>query len=545
MKALSNEKLSIIFSEKILLIIASFILPVLILTVIDVSAKIDVMVAYLIMVMGFPVFVYMLKKSLNNALIPYILLQLIFFSIFVGNKLPLPGFLKPYILVFGFSLLLTGYYILKNFKYLWGEFIVFRLLFVFLIFNIPYFLFYHSEFRTSNLAEAYEYSNMMENMQAALMMGISNMGRSFSGAEHKFVIYLGSTAALVGITVPLMLFKDTKDLEGLNSRVLNIIKLILAGFILHFIGAVLCIILGLSQIGFFGGRLGGDFIGDIGLGFHIYFSIFILVFIGFKIFINRLEFVSKEKKIMNLVLNFFIVLSGALVFLHLNKTSIILVGASLFVIAFFQFFKSDKKINLSEIFAKFTGLIKFAVVPLIVLMIAAMANMDFVDAFAEKLTDRFSNIDTLNDRFTMWEYFIADWINKLNVFTFLFGFGIDSSRELAFYTTYILAGRDYHTVQIHNIYLDIFHDYGMIGLLYVGSFVYMGVNNLKILFSKTKAQNLKLFSTISLAVLLFFMVYHMTDGMRIPFSIMFFCLLGFLESVKKAYAKYELREENE
>ncbi len=521
---------------KILVIIASYIVPFICFLLLDIGDRFDPMLFYLVMLIAFPTLVLLFTKALKDEFIPYILLQLIFIFIFVGNKLPLPGLFKPYILIFGQSLVIASYYMVTNFKFLWKNHIPFRLLFIFLICNIPYYLFYHSDFRSTSLTAAYDYAELMRNLKLILSMGYTPIFRSFSGAETKMVIYLASLSALVCFTVPLMLYNKLQTINEVNQRILKVIKFTIYGFIFHFIAVVICLALGLSQIGFFGGRLLGDFIGDIGLGFHLYMSIFAIILFGYRIFLNRHNLVPEgKKKFYNLCLDFFMLVCWSLVVLHINKTTIILLSLSFISIYLFSMFLSGEKLDFEFLNEKILKKIKYLIIPVIGGFTFIMTNMDFVDKISYNLSERFSSHGTLDLRQTMWHYFINEWVQELNVITFLFGHGIDKARELSFFLTYILAGNDFHHNHIHNWYLDVFYDYGFVALLYFGALIYIGFDNIRVLFSKDADGDLKLFSLISLALLFLFLFYHMTDCLRIPMSILFFALMGFLEATKYAY----------
>ncbi len=521
---------------RVLVIIASYIIPLICLLFIELDEKIDPMLFYLVMLVAFPTSLLLFTKALKNEFIPFILLQLIFIFIFIGNKLPLPGLFKPYILIFGQSVVIAGYYIITNFKYLWKNHIPFRLLFIFFILNIPYYLFHHTDFRSSGLTEAYDYAELMKNLKQILAMGFTPVGRSFSGAETKLAIYLASLSAIVCFTVPLMLYSKLQTINEINYRILKIIKFTLYGFLFHFAAVVFCISIGFSQIGFLGGRLVGDFIGDVGLGFHLYMSIFAIILFGYKIFLNRNNLVTdKEKKVYNILLSFFILVCWSLVILHVNKTTIILLSVSFLFISLSTMFLSGEKLNFEFINEKIIKNFKYLIGPVLAGFGLIMFNMDFVDKLVYNITERFSSTGTLDLRATMWKYFIEDWIQELNVFNFIFGFGIDSSRELAFFLTFILAGNDFHHNHIHNWFLDVTHDYGLVALLYFGAIAYIIFDNLKVMFNSNADSNLKLFSIISFVLLFLFLGYHMTDCLRIPMSILFFALMGFFEATKHAY----------
>ncbi len=521
---------------KVLVIIASYIVPLICLLFLDLDEKIDPMLFYLVMVVVFPTVILLFTKALKNEFIPYILLQLIFIFIFIGNKLPLPGLFKPYILIFGQSVVIAGYYIINNFKYLWRTHIPFRLLFIFFILNIPYYLFHHTDFRSSGLTEAYDYAELMKNLKQLLSMGFTPVGRSFSGAETKLAIYLASLSAIVCFTVPLMLYNKLQTVKEVNYRILKIVKFTLYGFCFHFVAVAFCISIGFSQIGFLGGRLVGDFIGDVGLGFHLYMSIFAIMLLGYKIFLNRNNLLPEgKKKLYNMLLNFFMLVCWSLVILHVNKTTIMLLSVSFLTIFTSTMFLSGEKLNFEFINEKIIKNVKYLIAPVLAGFALIMFNMDFVDKVTYNITERFSSTGTLDLRATMWRYFIEDWIQELNIFNFIFGFGIDSSRELAFFLTFILAGNDFHHNHIHNWFLDVTHDYGLVALLYFGAIVYIIFDNLKVIFNPDADSNLKLFCIISFVLLFLFLGYHMTDCLRIPMSILFFALMGFFEATKHAY----------
>ncbi|MEW5818905.1 MAG: hypothetical protein AB1782_01825, partial [Cyanobacteriota bacterium] len=132
-----------IFTIKTLIIISALIFPIFALKIIGNENHVDPLIVYVFLSIGVIAGILTLKKSLETTFIPYLFLQLIIIAIFLDTKITtFTGInFKIYILVFGIAFLTAIYYMYKDFNYLWKNFLVFRLLLIFFLINIFYFLF--------------------------------------------------------------------------------------------------------------------------------------------------------------------------------------------------------------------------------------------------------------------------------------------------------------------------------------------------------------------------------------------------------------------
>ncbi|MEW5822012.1 MAG: O-antigen ligase family protein, partial [Cyanobacteriota bacterium] len=339
-----------------------------------------------------------------------------------------------------------------------------------------------------------------------------------------------------------------KNPDEITDRLLYIIKIITISFIAYLILAFVFVIIGISTIGFHHGRLWGDFLG-FGHSFAIYLSYYLLLLIGLKYFMNT-NIIPLEYKIYEKLVNFLILIFSMLIILQINKTALISLTLAILTFVIIGFFLGIKinlfeKIHTSLKFSRKELFKKTALfASLIILILLIIANYDSITIFINETINRvmlrFSTFTTLNSRTVLWEYFIEYWYDNLTITKILFGSGIDSSREVAFMLSAMLAGdiRMFSSplVHVHNLYLEMFYDYGLVALLYFGSIIYILLDNIKLILSKTN-NNIKLFSLLSLSIITFFLLFSLTEILRIPIAIILFSMLGFLESIKWSLIK--------
>ena len=178
------------------------------------------------------------------------------------------------------------------------------------------------------------------------------------------------------------------------------------------------------------------------------------------------------------------------------------------------------------------------------MMLLILMNIEIVsNAVSEtvyRLEDRFTSFSTFDIRTSLWTYFLSYWYKDLSLFNIVFGHGIDSSREAAFYISSMLAGdiRMFGSplVHVHNLFLEMFYEYGLIALLYFGAIFSILFDNYKKIISSDSSKNLRLFCLISTSTITYFLIISMSDILRIPIAIILFSILGFLESAKHAYS---------
>lgn len=526
---INENKIPKLFSYRVLTLLGALIAPILAIEFLLKNADIDPFLLYMIMAVLFVAASCLFKKATQSFNIPYLLLQLIFIWILLDfTYLDHFGInIKFYTLIFGFALLMSVFYGLKYHNYLWQNFPVFRYLLIFFILNIFYFLFYHSDFRSSPYPDIW-----FQRMNQELFKNASFTLKNFS-ENSSYVIYLISLSPLVSIVVSLMTFYGCKIQKSVDDQLINIIKWVTYGFIVYFLAAILAILVGFSSFAFEDGRLTGNFFGA-SFGFHIYLSMFLIFLVGFKFYLKDI-YDFQGKNLLSMTLNSVIFLCFALILLQINKTSIIGLAIVAVVTSIINLKMPKDKTNplitgKRNTFSKlFLGLI-----PLLIVIAILLQNSDFLGEVFNSIADRFSSMNTLDSRTMTWKFFITDWFSNLSIFRLFFGHGIDASVENIFFISSMFPRSDL-LLSTHNIYIGMFYDYGLVALLYFGAMVSVIISNIKLIFSKNSSWQIRLFSKTSLGILIFFMVYHFTDGLRIPIAIMFFCLIGVLESLKYSY----------
>ena len=536
---------------KIPIILGMLIVPVLAIKLIFANSSIDPFILYTILALGFVLAIVTLQYSFKITLVSYLLLQLIIISIFLDNKLTalIGTNFKLYAIAFGLAFFTFIYYIFKNFKYLWANSLPFRLLFIFFLLNIPYFLFYHSDFRVWYSDYMDIWLSRPEIRLLFLKQGIDVFSKSFE--ETKVIgMYLGSLVPVVCFTVSFMVFSSIDSIKDYNERFFKIIKIFSFSFVVYFALAVLFIILGVSTIGFFGGRLWGDFLG-FGHSFAVYLSYYLILLLCFRFYIaNTNETIYKT--VFKYTITILPVICATLVLLQINKTALIALTIALLIffilciftgIKFrFNHIKNFTRVSIKSIFHKRISIIIVSIIILFAAMLFSNNLEEAIITTISRLEMRFSSISTFNIRTILWLYFCEYWYENLSMFKLFFGYGIDSSRETAFYLSSILAGdiKLYTSplVHVHNYYLELFFDYGFVSFIYFAAIITIGINNIKELFNSANNKILKLLCITSLSIISFFAIFSLTEILRIPIAIIFFSSLGFIESGKRCIKRF-------
>ena len=552
MQNIEKLPLSKFFNTRLFVVLCSIIFPLLVLNIVELNSNIDKFIIFILLGLGFLSGIYILKISIEKPILPYLMLQMIFIWIFIDKKLfsPFGLDLKLYALVFGLVVLVGAYFLIRNFKYLWKNFPVFRYIFIFFIINIFYCLFYHSDFRMATRVDPMLLHDADFLKHSAIAAGYS-IDKDFSEGETQFVIYLGSLCPLLSIIISLMVFYGTKTINDMDKRFINIVTCIVYSLAAYFIASLTTIILGISKFFFFQYKLLGDFMGG-DLAFHVYLSMLLILFMGFKLFLKNN---NNKNTLLNFLLNSCMIINLALILMVDQKTNII--GLVLAITTFGIFYvkyckkslpKTDSIVNIPHKMGNNFLSIIFSLIPLVAIVALLFMNSDFVSYIFQNISERFSDSNTLSLRQLHWQYFAAEWLDNLNPFTFLFGFGIDSSRDLIFnissMVNMITDKGPYPVIHAHSIFIQMFYEYGMVALIYFGAILSVLINNIRIIISKSfdneLGMNLKLFSNISLAIIIFFIVYYSMHPFNVANMIVFFCLLGIMESLRYSYEN-ELR----
>lgn len=496
------------------------------------KSDLDFNFVFSILCIGVIIAIKVYELSLKNPVIIYLPLQLMLVTIFIDTKIAkiTSVELKLYGLVFLLATLVALTYLFKHFSWLWKNFVLFRSFFIFFLINaIFYFTFYHSSFREWS---AYYFTNMQYLNIDSKVLSIQANGlyptNSFNETKQ-IGMYLGSLSPLIASTISLMVFQGLYTIDSIKNRIAEVIKYIVWTLSIYIALSLLTIPLGLSTFMFiFDGRLWSDFLGIAGFS-EYYLSLFIILLVGFKYYINNNEF--EKKPLYNSLINFSALTFFVILCLFIVKATLIALTFSLAIMLFFNH-RNKFHLGMSKPLIFVVGFM------LIILMSTFSAE---ISVLIDKIVMRFSNSHSLQMRADLWSVYIENWSNNLNVFNFIFGHGIDTSRELAFNVAFMEPSYGVLGVpHVHNAYLEIFYDYGLVGLLYIGTLFYIWINNLKIIFSKNiKNKNLKLFSAISFTIILYTSIYYTAEVFRIPAAVVLFSALGLLEAIKYTYINQE------
>ena len=480
-------------------------------------------------------FIFFISKCIDNKIIPYFLLQFINIWIFLNSDLFTPAGLefKPHAVVFAIALIITFYYIFKNFNYLWAN-PSFKLLLMFFAINIFYAFFYSTDFRSSNYIDMWIQNNMGLK-HASIGAGYGAASREFGSDETKFLKYLSGIVPLASFVIGYMSFYGLKSLQETKKKFEDIIKLFSLGYIVYFLIFIFCILIGKTSIMFVKNRLtidnsftGSDFEG-----------LLLLLFIGFNLYISNFRYDSLKSWIKPVIGINMAILSLFIIF-GIKKgtilsflTGFIIIQAGSF---FFKVKNNSKPINKSQ--KNINILLFITLLPLIAGLVFLFMKQNLIGDLLYNISNRFGNTDTLDVREVNWEYYMKYWGNNLTWFTAIFGFGTDTSREISFFLSAMQPDKGFQQPHIHNIYLEYFYNWGFMALLYFLPPLIILCKNIFDIVKKSTDKAVKLFSTISLACIAFFLVFFSAESPSMITHITFFSLLGFLESVKMSFIKF-------
>ncbi len=448
--------------------------------------------------------VYSSKKL---AFIAFFILLLLFIPIYINQAIlsTLGISLKLHVLFFGLGCFLSFYIIFKNFPKLWRDFFVFRLLFLFFIANIFYYFFYHSDFQLSQSSIGY---NIL-------------FSSDFSNQSAYFIALISSISALIGLTSGLEL---SYNIDKINIK--KIFKFLSYNFSILLISSLFFSLVGIMPYEQFGFRIKGGILNIPGA--HLLLGFFSIIFSCSTIFLKDIS--GKYLK-YSVIFNLFS--CYLLTALFLNKSSIIALLAS--TIMFLVGLKIKKLVDFN-IFKLFNLKLNYDTAPFallgILLFFFLIINFqENILSYFYGLFERFSNSKTLNTRLNLWNSFIESWFFDLSVIKAFLGFGTGSTRETIFYIS--AMSPNLHIVQtVHNSYFSMIYDYGLVCFLYWGGILGVFANNLKNFLATKIAYNSMLSLCIN-CIIVFFLIYHLTDGIRVLTQIEFFCILGFLVGLSK------------
>jgi hypothetical protein len=443
-------------------------------------------------------------KTVKIPFLSYAIAQLIFIWMlldqFLINTVHLS--LKPHALVFGFVILAAVYYFFKNLNFLWN-FNTFKFLLLFFMANIFYYFFHYSTFNIVSIGDIYNWTNYTEAQDA------------------KTIVFLDSLAVFCSSILALSVFGSVNSKEQVNKIFSRLLLILSIAFLI--ITPVIPLIGGLK-----------------GAGYQIFFSIYLIFILGLKYFIDNNVKISEK---YNTFLLTALILLGGMTLLSCNKSALVSIFISVFILAVINY-RLNITFNIFSVLKnKRFGLLFWILIAFVLIFLAAKFNI--VDNIFSKIHDilnSFQGISSLYIRKANWKYFMQYWDMHGNIFNTLFGFGIGKSREIMFYSSAMLYSNIYLVQTTHNQYMEMFFDYGAVAMFYYIPLIIIGVTSVRNLINPKTDKNIKLLSNISVAILLFYILYHFTDGLRVPSAIIIFASLMFLEAAKYSIAKINSAE---
>jgi len=441
---------------------------------------------------------YLIPKILINPFLNYIIIQLMFFWMVLDQFLKRTTHLsvKPHAVIFGFAVLAGIIYFFKKFTFLW-KFITFRFFFVFFVINIIYYFCYYSDFNLN-------------------LVSLTSANMSSENQSAKTIIFLDSLAVFVSSVISLSLFLNVNNKTELDKIVCKISKILCYCFIFF---VLLFPLISEDQIH----------------GTQIYLSVYFFLILGFKYYIDNIENNDFITPGFSNLMTFVAIILFGITIRGCNKSALVAV-----LIATFLFILINYRIKLKFYVFEFLKNKKFGIlfgILLVGLLIFIAAKFNILGIIQKKLEDTFNSvtgggITSYYIRKSNWRLFCDYWINNLNTFNCLFGFGIGKSREIIYYITQAQYSPIYYVQTTHNHYMDMFFDYGAVALFYFIPYVLIFYRNTLNLLSKKTHNNVKLISNMSSCLIIFYFIYHYSDGLRVPTAIMFFSALMLLEGLK-------------
>ncbi|MCK5177493.1 MAG: O-antigen ligase family protein [Candidatus Aenigmarchaeota archaeon] len=541
---MNKNKITEKFSDskllKMGLILTAFVLPHLALKILGIEIDVNPFVLTGVLFTGFIFFLFLLDKSIKHPVIPYFLLQLTIVWIFFGKKILSPFGLdfKPHAVIFLLAFLCSGYFLITKFKYLWA-YRPFRYIFGFFLISTVYAVFYKTDFRSSSYIDLWIQSNAGLKFNA-LGSGAAAVSRNFGSSETKFLIYLAGLAPLVAFLTGFNSFSQISDTQELKNKLYKLMSFISISVLIYYLFWMVSIIIGSSTVTFMNGRLtfnggvpGGDFEA-------ILLMLMITSYYFYPFNHENFKFYKTFKTItlINIVILLLLILLG------IKKGTILSLGTVGFAVFGIIFavkkltgknFISNiipQKNKVPETAKSFNPMMFF--VPVLLLAPVMFINTGFVEDTIYNISNRFASTSTLDIRMINWDMYITYWMNNLDLHKFLFGFGIDSSREATFFLTAMHPNPSYQQPHIHNIYLEMFYNYGLMAFLFFLPFVFILQENLKDIFIDTSKSKIRIFNVLSVGVIVFFLVFYLAESPSMTSIIITFALLGFLESIRRA-----------
>ncbi|HSA06887.1 MAG TPA: O-antigen ligase family protein [Candidatus Gastranaerophilales bacterium] len=487
---------------------------------------------------AFMLFVFMIHKSIKNPIIPYVMLQLIFMWILVGQKFLSPVGLdfKPHATVFLLSLTTSGYFLIAKFKELWN-YKPFRYLFIFFTISTIYAFFYKTDFRSSSYIDLWIQNNLGLRF-SALRSGVETMGRDFGSSETKFLVYLAGLTPLCAFLTGFMAFWKKADIEELRNNLYSLISAISSGVFVYYILLAVSVMIGHSSAIIMANRL----LIDGGFAGGSFEAPFLMLMAAFYFILNTNYEKFKFYSVIKGIISANISVLALLIIMGIKKGTFLSLGIALitaFIIIYvvkkltgksFIDEETSKKPTVKENNIIFHPVMFF--IPLLLIAPIALIQSGMAEDLVYSITDRFSSSGTFDIRMINWNMYITHWLNNLDFFKVIFGFGIDTSREATFFLTAMHPDPSFQQPHIHNLFLEMFYNYGLMALFFFLPFIFILRKSLKDLFVEPLKTEVKIFNVLSISMMVYFFFFGMAESPSMIAMLIAFGLFGFFESVR-------------
>ena len=158
-------------------------------------------------------------------------------------------------------------------------------------------------------------------------------------------------------------------------------------------------------------------------------------------------------------------------------------------------------------------------------------------AFADKLdyfSNGFNNSGTLRIRQENLHHFFEEWRSNLSPKVILLGNGLAASRHDMFFVSAQRRWQYGILVQTtHNVYIELFYDYGLMALLYFATWGVLFVQALKTVRSNRSHPVAKHAAILIVCFTIFYGINGLTDGIVAPCMTQLFTMLGLLEGIRR------------
>lgn len=422
-----------------------------------------------------------------------------------------PGDFKAPMLAIGLGTLTSLYLLIKDFKYFWS-YPFFRGILLYFAVSLCYLLCYGTEFNQATASTGYPVDFLTDS--------------SDTGARS--IVFLSSYAVLLATIGGLSVFKDLNTLAKIKSR----LHLLARTFAFSGLGFFLILVLVRFDKVIPGH---GNIIG--------LFVMLLLGMVFWSLHSNTPETQERsfwKKPAMVILITMPLALLSLL--LGFNKSS--LAGYSLSLGLFLllnQWFVPGVDIpgRLYRTFKSWEA--KLLIILALSGVVIGAELLGVLTMLADKLeyfSKGFSSMSTMRVREGNWHYFIIDWLETLSPIKALFGYGLGQSRETMFYISAMRQGAERNLVgTVHNNYIELFYDYGLLALLIYSGTILIMIDNVKKILNPKTPRTIKIFSILSVSCILYISIYSLTDGARIHMLMVYYSILAMVEGLKHAVSR--------